>query len=229
MLVLAMVLMGLAIALIVYLAGSRATAPADQAVPAVVGAPAETSVAPLPRSGIDPTAPLPPLYERFGKLAARFTPGSYNKSLQRRLDIAGNPRGWAADRVLALKGMGLVIGVAFGVVAGAKHGSWVVFLPIIFGAAGFFLPDVWIRNLGEHRQQDLRLALPDAIDMMTVCVEAGLGFDAAIARVAINMEGPIAAEFARVLQEMQFGKARTEALRSLVDRTDVPELRNFVS
>jgi tight adherence protein C len=73
------------------------------------------------------------------------------------------------------------------------------------------------------------LGLPDAVDMMTVCVEAGLGFDAALSRVALNVEGPIASEFARVLQEMQFGMSRTEALRSMVNRTDVAEIRTFVS
>ena len=94
---------------------------------------------------------------------------------------------------------------------------------------GFVLPDVLVRNAGEKRQIELRKALPDAIDMMTVCVEAGLGFDAALARVARDLEGPVAAECARVLQEMQFGKSRTEALRALAARTEVVELRTFVS
>jgi tight adherence protein C len=105
----------------------------------------------------------------------------------------------------------------------------VFFFPIIGGVLFFYMPDIWIRNLGEHRQQDLRLGLPDAIDMMIVCVEAGLGFDAALGRVARDLKGPMASECARVLQEMQFGMSRTEALRALVNRTDLPELRTFVS
>lgn len=217
----------LAIALIVYLVGSGATAKPDQSLaPAVV---VPTSGIPIPRSGIDPGAPLPSFYKRFGALARRFTPASYGRSLQHRLDLAGNPRDWAADRVLALKGIGLVAGVVLGVALGAQRGIGVLIFPVIGGAVGFFVPDVWIRNLGEHRQQELLLGLPDAIDMMTVCVEAGLGFDAALARVALTLEGPIADECARVLQEMQFGMSRTEALRSLVNRTDVSELRTFVS
>lgn len=187
--------------------------------------------APLPvrRAGIDPNAPLPSLYRRFAGLTRHLTPANYGRHLQHKLDIAGNPREWGAERVMAFKGIGLVLGLLLGLLIGSKHGLGVVFFPIIGSAAGFFLPDVWINNLGEHRQQNLRLGLPDAIDMMTVCVEAGLGFDSALARVAQTLDGPVASEFARVLQEMQFGKSRSDALRALTDRTDVSELRTFVS
>jgi len=89
--------------------------------------------------------------------------------------------------------------------------------------------DVLLYNAGVKRQEKLQRALPDALDMLTVCVEAGLGFDAALAQVARNTTGPLAAEFSRVLQEMQIGKSRSQALRSLTDRTTVPELRSFVS
>jgi tight adherence protein C len=83
--------------------------------------------------------------------------------------------------------------------------------------------------LGQRRQEQLRRGLPDAIDMMTVCVEAGLGFEAALSRVARNLTGPFAEECARVLQEMQIGLSRSQALRAMIDRTDVPELRSFVT
>jgi Flp pilus assembly protein TadC len=166
---------------------------------------------------------------RFEAFATRLTPTGSARKLQHKLDLAGNPRSWGAERVLAYKGIGLTIGLVLGILLGAPHGIMVVLFPIVGAIVGFFLPDLWIKNLGEHRQQDLVLGLPDAIDMMTVCVEAGLGFDAALSRVALNLQGPIASEFARVLQEMQFGKSRTEALRALVDRTDVAEIRTFVS
>ncbi len=172
---------------------------------------------------------LPPLYQRLRKLALRLTPADYGPRLQRRLDLAGNPRGYLPDRVLAFKGIGLVLGALAGVLIGLHHGIWLLVAPLGIAAFGFFVPDVVIRNLGEKRQIELQKGLPDAIDMMTVCVEAGLGFDAAMMRVALNLEGPVAMEWARVLQEMQFGMSRTEALRSLVNRTDVPELRTFVS
>jgi tight adherence protein C len=94
---------------------------------------------------------------------------------------------------------------------------------------GFFLPDLLVYNTGLKRQQRIQRALPDALDMMTVCVEAGLGFDASMAQVARNTEGPLAAEYARVLQEMQFGKSRVQSLRAMTERTTVTELRTFVS
>jgi tight adherence protein C len=100
---------------------------------------------------------------------------------------------------------------------------------ILGGAAGFFLPDVLLYNSGQKRQAKIQMLLPDAIDMLTICVEAGMGFDAAMIQVARNTDGPLAAEFARSLQEMQIGKSRSQALRAMVDRTSVPELRTFVS
>jgi tight adherence protein C len=226
MLVVGMAAIAVAITLVVYLAIGGGTVKAH-AADFVAEVPMPS---PVPRSGVDPNAPLPSFYRRFAGLTRRLTPAHYGKHLQHKLDLAGNPRGWAAERVMALKSIGLVMGVLLGFLAGSKHGLGVLLLlAAILGMFGFFLPDLWIRNLGEHRQQDLLLGLPDAIDMMTVCVEAGLGFDSALSRVARNLDGPIASEFARVLQEMQFGKSRSEALRALVERTEVSELRTFVS
>jgi tight adherence protein C len=228
MLVIGVAAIAIAITLVVYLAlgGGAVKAPSAE----VMAALPMSSALPIPQSGVDPNAPLPSLYKRFAALTKRLTPAQYGVHLQHKLDLAGNPRDWAAERVMALKGIGLVLGILIGFLAGSKHGIGLVFVfVVLFGAFGFFLPDVWIRNLGEHRQKELLLGLPDAIDMMTVCVEAGLGFDSSLSRVARNLEGPVASEFARVLQEMQFGKARAEALRALVERTDVSELRTFVS
>ena len=178
-------------------------------------------------AGVD--EPIPPLMVRLAGLAARLSPSSYGGRLQRRLDLAGNPAGWPAERIMAFKGLGLVFGALFGALLGA-HGGVRLFLYAAIGAAvGFFLPDLLVRNIGEKRQLKLRNALPDALDMLTVCVEAGLGFDAALARVARNLEGSMAEECARVLQEMQFGLSRTEALRALANRTNVPEIKIFVS
>jgi tight adherence protein C len=225
MLIVGMIALGAAIALLVVALGARV-------VPKTAGDELVANLAPQPVPAITlPSDPrdLPPLYKRFADFARRLTPASYTRSLQHKLDLAGNPRNWGAERVLALKGIGLVMGVALGLVVGAKHGVGVLIYPPALGAAGFFVADVWIRNLGEHRQMNILKGLPDALDMMIVCVEAGLGFDAALVRVARNLKGPMPEEFARVIQEMQFGMSRTEALRSLVSRTDVAELRTFVS
>jgi len=172
---------------------------------------------------------IPPFMQRLGSIAAKFSPKDYGRRLQRRLDLAGNPVGWLAPRVMAVKGAGLIAGVILGGIIGAKHGIAIVLFALGIGVFLFYIPDILIRNTGEKRQIKILQGLPDALDMMMVCVEAGLGFDAALSRVALNLEGPMASECARVLQEMQFGKSRTEALRALVDRTDVSELRTFVS
>jgi tight adherence protein C len=162
-------------------------------------------------------------------MAIRLSRGSARTSLQRRLDVAGNPPGWTADRVLATKALGLVVFGALGALIELQHPALLVLTGAIGAAAGFFLPDVWLYNSGLKRQQRLAISLPEALDLLTICVGAGLGFDAALAQVARNLRGPLAAEFARVLQEMQIGKSRAEAMRAMAERSSVPELRAFVT
>jgi tight adherence protein C len=94
---------------------------------------------------------------------------------------------------------------------------------------GFFLPELLVYNAGVRRQDAITKTLPDVLDLLCVSVEAGLGFDAALSRVARNTTGPLAGELARVLQEMQIGKSREEALKALSGRTSVAELRTFVA
>jgi tight adherence protein C len=162
-------------------------------------------------------------------LALRLSPSGIAASLQRRLDLAGNPQRWTPDRVLAAKGL-LLVGLAMlGALIGVRNPAWAILGAIVGAVVGFFLPDVLLLNAGQKRQAALLKAMPDALDMLTVCVEAGLGFDAALAQVSRNTEGPLAAEFTRALQEMQIGKTRAQALRGVVDRTTVTELRAFVS
>lgn len=222
-LVIGAVAIGSAIALGVYLGVARAPKPAEKAV-------VPTPVKPAKTTRTLGAQEIPPLFERFASFARRLTPNDYTRRMQRRLDMAGNPGAWPPERVLAFKGIGLTFGVLIGAFEGFNFGgAWVVLLPGIGAVAGFFLPDIWIHNLGERRQIEVRGDLPDAIDLLTVCVEAGLGFDAALGRVAQTLNGTAAEEFARVIQEMQFGKSRVDALRSAAERTDVPELRTFIS
>jgi len=162
-------------------------------------------------------------------LALRLSPSGTAGKLQRRLDLAGNPGRWTPDRILAVKGLGLIALAMLGALYGLHSPALLILCAAIGGAVGFFLPDVLLYNAGQKRQAKLQVALPDALDMLTVCVEAGLGFDAALAQVARNTHGPLAAEFARALQEMQIGKSRSQALRALADRTTVPEVQTFVS
>jgi tight adherence protein C len=163
------------------------------------------------------------------EVAARLSPRSTRGSLARRLDVAGNPPGWTPDRVLATKLLCALALGSLGTLLGLRHPGLLLLAGPVGLAAGFFLPDVLVLNSAQKRQQRLAMALPEALDLLTICVEAGLGFDAALAQVARNSKGPLAQEFARVLQEMQIGKSRAEAMRALAERTSVPELRAFVS
>jgi tight adherence protein C len=162
-------------------------------------------------------------------MAVGLSPAGTPGTLQRRLNAAGNPEGWTTDRLLTLKGLGLIAFGLFGALFGLHSLALLILGAGVGAAAGFFLPDVLLYNAGLRRQQQIPVALPEALDLLTICVEAGLGFDAALAQVARNTTGPLAAEFARMLQEMQFGKSRTDALRAMSERCPVPELRSFVT
>jgi len=162
-------------------------------------------------------------------LAVRLSPSTAGSSLQRRLDRAGNPARWSADKFLATKGLGLLVGAALGALLGLHRPALAIVFAVVGAVCLFFLPDVLLYNMGLKRQERILTALPDALDMLTVCVEAGLGFDSALAQVARNTRGPLAEEFARALQEMQIGLSRVQALRAVADRSTVPELRAFVS
>ncbi len=168
-----------------------------------------------------------PLFGMTGRIARRLSAAGIAEKLQFRLDVAGNPSMWTVERALSLKGFGLLIGGGLGYILGS--GPLGLLFAIVLAAAGFFLPDVLIYNMGLKRQVDVARALPDSMDLLTISVEAGLGFDAALSQVSRNTDGPLAGEYFRVLQEMQIGKSRAEAFRALADRTTVPELRQFVS
>jgi tight adherence protein C len=169
-----------------------------------------------------------PVLARTRAIAVRLSPTGANDSLVRRLDLAGNPSTWTAERIMGTKGVGLLVGAVLGLAFGGVSLKGLL-IAAAAGAAGFFLPDLLLMNIGQKRQEELRLGLADALDMLTVCVEAGQGFDGALMQVARATTGPIAGEFARVLSEIQIGKSRGEAFSSLAARTSVTEAKTFVS
>ena len=174
---------------------------------------------------------LDPLADRFTAVGRRFTPEDRVLRIRRRLDLAGNPAGWDADRVLGLKALAALVGFLLGLVVPPILGfsPMVTFALVLLGCfGGWVAPSLWLYQVAYDRSQQVRRELPDALDLLTISVESGLAFDAGLAQVARRTTGPLAQEFFRVLQEMQIGTGRVQAMRALSDRTDVPELKSFV-
>ncbi len=170
-----------------------------------------------------------PFMARIGLLAQRHTPRGRVEALEQRLLLAGTPQGWTLERVLAAKvllgGTGAVLGVLRFVVAPGGLG---VILAMALAAFGWFGPDLVLRHKAEQRQDLVRRTLADAIDQLTVTVQAGLGLDAAIARVSRRTRGPLGDELARVGQDVRAGMSRSAALAAMAERVQVPELRHVV-
>lgn len=168
-----------------------------------------------------------PMLESFGQLARRISPAGMVDALERRVELSGVA--WPVERFLMLK---LAAGAALlvaGLVYGSMSGSSAGLLAAVAGAiVGYLAPDVVLSRMATSRQLAITNALPDTLDQLTICVEAGLGFDAAMARTARTGAGPLPQEITRLLQDLRVGVPRAEALQALLDRTDVPELRQFV-
>jgi tight adherence protein C len=172
-----------------------------------------------------------PTLRGVGGIGRRFTPASVTERLGKELVYAGSPVGWDAERILALKMLGVVVfGVTFLLLgrAAALSSTRTIIIAFLGAFVGYYAPEWVLRSKSGARQKTIQRALPDALDLLSITVEAGLGFDAAVARVARQAGGPLGEEFHRVLQEMQIGKSRADALRDLGERTNLPELKAFV-
>lgn len=169
-----------------------------------------------------------PLINGSRRLAVRLSPSGTVERLTRSLDRAGNPSPWTVDRLMGVKGMSLLLGAALGILyLGVGLGGFL--LAVVLGAIGFLMPDLLLHNAGLRRQERTARDLADVLDILTVCVEAGQGFDAALLRVARTTDGPMSGEFARVLSEIQLGKTRADAFSALGERMVLPEVKNFIS
>jgi tight adherence protein C len=152
------------------------------------------------------------------------------EAIQRKLALAGNPYRWTPADFLGIKAFAsLVLGglLFFLMTIGGQTGYAFVFGGI--GVAfGWFGPELILRSKTQQRQKQIQRALPDALDLLVISVEAGLGFDAAIQRLVDKRDDALATECARVLAEMRVGRSRRDALKDMVQRTQVPDLNNFV-
>jgi tight adherence protein C len=172
-----------------------------------------------------------PFVAGLGGFVRRATPLGWRQRVARKIVMAGSPEGMDADKVVATKIFGTVGGLVVGVVLALIAGLSVHLATvggIVAALFGYLIPGGGLSQKVIVRQDAIRRALPDTIDLLTISVEAGLSFDAALAQVREHVPGPLSQEISRSLQEMQLGVSRVESLRHLADRTEVPELNGFI-
>jgi tight adherence protein C len=172
-----------------------------------------------------------PFVTGIGTAARRITPLDMRRRIAKKLILAGNPEGWDAERVAALKLMATAVGAALGFFFAKQlsfSGVRLIGFMVIFTFIGYIAPDTILTRKAADRQKEILRALPDTMDLLTISVEAGLGFDAALAQVVAHVPGPLSQEMARMLQEVQLGRSRADAFRDLGERSDLDEMKGFV-
>lgn len=177
---------------------------------------------------------LVPFARAIGEFAERFTPQKAFEETRHKLELAGNPPGldptvfWASRFIAAFVIGGLLLLVF---TMGSMGWSWGRKLMMLggFSVVGFFMPQLLLQSRINSRQDEIRKAMPDALDLLTICVQAGLGFDAAMNKVAEKWDDELADEFDKVLREIRLGKVRREALRNMSDRIGISEMTSFVA
>ncbi len=164
---------------------------------------------------------LRPLIDQISQALLRHLPRRQGEILQRRLERAGNPT--TPGVLLGSRFLLLIVGLL-----PALFGGLAILMAAALAILGWRLPDFWLARRATARQQAMLRHLPDVMDLLSVSVEAGLGFDAALARVTGRFGEPVVGEFGRLLRELQLGRPRAEALRDLAQRMDLPDLSAFV-
>jgi tight adherence protein C len=174
-----------------------------------------------------------PIMRRLGEMSSRFTPQHVLEQTRKRLELAGNPYQMDASTFLVLHFVAAVVlgGLLLLVALFSKTFSVPIkiLLVVIFTVLGYFLPDLLIKSIIDRRQKSVRKAMPDALDLLTICVEAGLGFDAAMSKVNEKWDNELSMAFGRVIREIQLGKLRRDALRDMAERLGLAEMTSFVA
>ena len=175
---------------------------------------------------------IAPLVRSMAEFVKRFTPERTLEAARHKLDLAGNPQNWSASeffgvRVLAAIVLAALIFVVLSI-TDAEIGMRLL-MTIVFALLGFFLPALMLGSRIRSRQSSIVKSLPDALDLLTVCVEAGLGFDQAMKKVSEKWDNELSRAFTRVLQEIQLGRMRREAMRDMANRMEVSEVTSFVA
>jgi len=175
---------------------------------------------------------ITPMIRGMANFLARFTPQQSTEDARHKLDLAGNPNDWTVQDFLGVRGLAAVItGILFVLLAFIIHAE-VIFIVLAVGAGGllgFVLPTVWLNQKIRARQHEVQKSLPDALDLLTISVEAGLAFDSALAKVAEKWDNELSRAFARVISEVRVGKLRREALRDMATRLEVQDVSTFIA
>jgi tight adherence protein C len=227
LLVLAVICLGGAI----FLIGQLVTAPAQERQRffkrvASYGAQAEQVIKPTEQSL--KTRIGAPIIERFAKIVLRLNPKTTTDGVAYKLVSAGMSRRISPTTFLALKGICPIVFGLFALLVASSMSPLMSFAMVLgFGALGFIGPDYVVNSKIKSRQERIRAQLPDALDLLAVSVEAGLGFDSAVSKLTESLEGPLIDEFNLTLSEIRVGESRPEALRKLSDRAQVSELSAF--
>jgi tight adherence protein C len=175
-----------------------------------------------------------PIAKKMGEFVMRFTPQNSINSMARKLEMAGNPGNMDPAVMFALRFVGIPLGAIFIILDSiAAPGSFMdgkgLMIGIPAAILGFYLPDLYLQSKIDKRQKEVRRGMPDGLDLLTICVEAGLGFDAAMSKLYEKWDNELGRAFGRVVREIQLGKLRREALRDMADRLGVSEMTSFVA
>jgi tight adherence protein C len=174
---------------------------------------------------------LRPILDRMGNFMTSRTPANRTEALQDKINLAGRPFNLTPGGLLALQLVSLLVLTAVGFAVSTLMGlagSMMFAGPAGGGVLGYLIPSIWLSRRVKARQKEIRVALPNALDLLTISVEAGLGFDAAITRVTEKYHNALALEFTQVLNEARLGRPRLEALEDMARRNNVDELSNFI-
>ena len=175
---------------------------------------------------------IKPLINASAQFFSRFAPQRSVESLRRKLVMAGRPNNWGPAEFMGVRGLtgviGAVLPLALLTITGAPLARRLLFT-VVLGIFGFFAPVLWLGSRIRRRQTEIVKSLPDALDLLTISVEAGLGFDAAMNKVVEKWDNELSRAFERVIHEIRVGKLRREALRDMADSMDVSDVTSFVA
>jgi len=176
---------------------------------------------------------IKPLIQGSAQFIGRFAPQRNIEEIRHKLEMAGRPYGWGPAEFLGVQGLAGILLATMAFLLLTLTGQYLpkrLLATLVAGGLGFYLlPTLWLLSKIRDRQDKIVKALPDALDLLTISVEAGLGFDAAMSKVATKWDNELSAAFNRVIQEIQMGKLRREALRDMADRMEVPDVSSFVA